>query len=172
MRKRSKRSLVSKQQGSVRTIGELRDRTAVSVKRKKDSKQNSYVGLMIEDNRIGSVDGGKVGTVGKSSIKRQKIKKIILSMCLRNKFCNINGLGEPSCLHRCSRMYSIWLCKGRILGRNWDPSLKSFPPCYSCIPSCTFWILCNQESWNKHIYFKKISTMYQRGNCPFSNLKI
>jgi hypothetical protein len=29
---------------------------------------------MIEDNRIGSVDGAKVGTVGKSSIKRQKIK--------------------------------------------------------------------------------------------------
>jgi hypothetical protein len=24
--------------------------------------------------------------------------------------------------------------KGRILGRNWDKSLKSFPPCYSQAP--------------------------------------
>jgi hypothetical protein len=27
--------------------------------------------------------------------------------------------------------------RGRILGRNWDKSLKSFPPCYSQSPLLT-----------------------------------
>jgi hypothetical protein len=30
-----------------------------------------------------------------------------------------------------SGMYILYSVRGRILGRNWHKSLKSFPPCYS-----------------------------------------
>ncbi len=55
---------------------------------------------------------------------------------------------KKQCVHRCKCTYRDWktedlLCtihRGRILGRNWDKSLKSFPPCYSQSPLVTDFI--------------------------------
>ncbi len=44
-------------------------------------------------------------------------------------------------LRSCESFYTMvcedWLSWGRILGRNWDRSLESFPPCYSQSPLIT-----------------------------------
>ncbi len=46
----------------------------------------------------------------------------------------LRGLQYRSSLHFLLSIYNCWF-QGRTLGRNWDRSLKSFPPCYShCYP--------------------------------------
>jgi hypothetical protein len=78
---------------------------------------------------------------------------------------------------------SLCLSEGRILGRNWDKSLKSFPPCYSQSPllqillplpslsNSGLKLVCNVnivygnlKSENSHDYAQK-----PQRNCTFMN---
>jgi hypothetical protein len=74
-------------------------------------------------------------------------------------------------------VYSLIFTRCRILGRNWDKSLKSFPPCYSqsllltdftpppLEQVCNVKIVCgNLKSENSQDYAQKL----QR-NCTFMN---
>ncbi len=44
-------------------------------------------------------------------------------------------------------------CRGRILGHNWDKSLKCFPPCYSQSPILRDFIP-HQQKWFEHFIRK------------------
>ncbi len=48
----------------------------------------------------------------------------------------------PHCLHS-----FVCLNRDRILERNWDKSLKNFPPCYSQLPLLTDFIHPLKQKW-------------------------
>jgi hypothetical protein len=56
---------------------------------------------------------------------------------------------------------------GRILGRNWDKSLKSFPPCYSQLPLLTDFTSPHSKSGLKLVC--KVNIVY--GNLKSENFQ-
>ena len=93
-----------------------------------------------------------------------------ISRCLRILASTQQGIGGIAIAH-------TQQARGQILGRNWDKSLKSFPPCYSQSPLLTDFtppekkVVCNVnivygnlKSENSQDYAQK-----PQGNCTFMN---
>jgi hypothetical protein len=77
--------------------------------------------------------------------------------------------GPDSVLHLTG---STALTRGRILGHNWDKSLKSFPPCYSQSPLLIVPNICDFPDPLSSSYKNIYSYLYRKNCClsTFMNL--